>query len=95
MIIVSGHLYVDETARADYLAGCVPAIEAARALDDCIDFHLTADPIDASRINIYEAWESVEAVEEFRGSGPSGDQQDAIQRADVSQYEIASSTSLT
>jgi quinol monooxygenase YgiN len=69
-------------------------IEAARSTDGCIDFHLAADPIEPDRINVYEHWETVEAVEAFRGSGPSSDQTAAIHDARMFQYEIASSTKL-
>ena len=43
---------------------------------------------------MFEQWESVAAVEAFRGSGPSGRQQEAIRSAAVSQHEIASSVRL-
>jgi quinol monooxygenase YgiN len=95
MIIVAGHLKVEPAERADYLAGCVDVARAARATDGCVDFHLSADPIEPDRINIYEQWESVEAVEALRGAGPTGDQQSAIIDANVVQYDIAGRTSLT
>jgi quinol monooxygenase YgiN len=88
-IIVSGPLYLDPSEREGYLAGCRAVIEAARAAEGCLDFHLSADPIEADRINVYERWESVDAVEAFRGSGPSSEQAAAIRDARVVQYEIA------
>lgn len=95
MIIVAGHLKVHPDERAGYLDGCIEVAQAARVAKGCIDFHLSADPIDPGRINIFEQWQSLEAVEKFRGSGSSEDQQAAILSANVVQYEIASSTSLT
>ncbi len=94
MIIVSGALYVDEADRDSYLQGCRGVIIAARASDGCIDFHLAADPIEPGRINVYEQWESVDAVESFRGSGPSSEQTAAIRDARMFQHEVASSTKL-
>ena len=94
MIIVAGSLYVDASARDNYLAGCMDVITAARSAAGCIDFHLSADPVEADRINVFEQWESVEAVEAFRGSGPSEDQAATIRRADVNQYEVTEATSL-
>jgi len=70
-------------------------VQAARAADGCIDFHISADPIEADRINIFEQWESTEVVEAFRGSGPSADQQATILDAKVMQHDVAASTSLT
>jgi quinol monooxygenase YgiN len=93
-IIVAGALYVDPSERDSYLQACHDVIVAARKADGCIDFHLTADPLEADRINVYEQWESVSAVESFRGSGPSPEQTAAIRDARVAQYEVASSTHL-
>lgn len=95
MIIVAGFLRVHPDDRESYLSSCTPVIEMARSSRGCIDFHLSADAIEPGRINIFEQWESVEAVEAFRGSGPSDDQQAAILDASVMQHEVARSTSLT
>jgi quinol monooxygenase YgiN len=94
MIIVSGHLQVHPDERAAYLDGCRAVIEAARAADGCLDFHLAADPVEPGRINVYEEWDSVVAVDAFRGSGPSGDQTAAILDARVRQHEVSSSIDL-
>jgi quinol monooxygenase YgiN len=94
MIIVSGAIFVDDAERDDYVQGCRQVIVAARDADGCIDFHLAADPIEPGRINVYEQWESVEAVELFRGSGPSSEQAAVIRDARVFQHEVGSSTKL-
>jgi quinol monooxygenase YgiN len=95
MIIIAGHLTVDQNERDDYLLGCVEVTRAARSTAGCIDFHLSADPVELDRINVFERWESVEAVEAFRAGGPSADQQAAIIDAVVAQFEIAAVTPLT
>ncbi len=95
MIIVSGFLRVDPDQRTTYLEGCQQVVRAARVSEGCIDFYISADPIEVDRINVFEQWESAEAVETFRGSGPSDDQQAAITDAKVMQHEVASSISLT
>jgi quinol monooxygenase YgiN len=94
VIIVSGPIHVDPDERDAYLAGCRTVIEQARRAPGCVDFHLTADPLEAGRINVFEQWESVEAVEAFRGAGPSDEQGAAIRSAAVFQHEIASSQAL-
>jgi quinol monooxygenase YgiN len=94
MIIVSGAIYVDEADREAYLQACSELMLVARTTDGCMDFHLAADPIEPGRINVYEQWESVAAVESFRGSGPSSEQAAAIRDARVFQHEVASSTKL-
>ena len=45
--------------------------------------------MDPGRLNVYERWESDEALEEFRGGGPSGDQQGQILEASVEKYRIS------
>lgn len=95
MIIVAGHLVVDPDTRQGTLDARCDVIVAARAAEGCHDFYLSADPIEADRINILERWESVAAVEAFRGDGPSDEQQQGITDADVAQYEIADTAPLT
>jgi len=94
VIIVSGPIHVDPSERDGYLAECRAVIEQARQAPGCLDFHLSADPLDAGRINVYEQWATVAEVDAFRGSGPSGDQTAAIRSASVVQHEVASSHAL-
>jgi quinol monooxygenase YgiN len=94
VIIVSGSIHVDPADRDTYLSGCRSVIEQARQAPGCVDFHLSADPLDDGRINVYEQWDTVAAVEAFRGSGPGDDQSTAIQSAAVFQHHIASSQAL-
>ncbi len=95
MIIVSGWLRVATESRDDYLGECRAVVEAARVAPGCMDFCLSPDLIDPDRINIFEQWETIDAVERFRGSGSSDDQQTAIVGSEVFQHEIASSVSLS
>ena len=50
---------------------------------------IPADLLDAGRVNIFERWESVAAVEAFRGSGPSDEQGAAILAGSVAEYNVA------
>jgi quinol monooxygenase YgiN len=95
MIIVAGQLTVDASDRVAYLAGCVSVIEQARQSPGCLDFAITADLLDAGRINIFERWESPAAVQAFRGSGPSDEQSAAMLAASVAEYEVTATRSLT
>lgn len=94
MIIVAGSLTVDPADRDQYLAQWRTVTVAARSADGNVDFHQAADPIEPDRINVFEVWETTEAVEAFRGDGPGGDMATAIRAADVRQYEIASTIQL-
>ena len=95
MIIVAGHLVVDPAAREGYLEGCAEVVRSARSAPGCLDFSISADLVDAGRVSVFERWESAEAVERFRGGGPSEDQRAALRSASVAEYDIAGWRSLT
>ncbi len=95
MIVVAGWLRVKPEDRGSYLETRRAVIVAARSADGCIDFCLSADALDAGRINVFEQWRSADAVDAFRGSGPGDDQPMMILDAHVEQHEIVSTTSLT
>ncbi|NKY31362.1 putative quinol monooxygenase [Nocardia gamkensis] len=95
MVIVAGHLEVDPQHREAYLADCVGVVEQARRAAGCLDFSISADLVDASRIIIFERWESRAAVDAFRGSGPTDAQNAVIRAASVAEYDVADRRSLT
>jgi len=95
MVIVAGHLVVDPEERESYLADCVSVVAEARSAPGCLDFAITADLVDPSRIDVFERWESQADVEAFRGSGPSEGQGAAMLAASVAEYDVASVRSLT
>ena len=95
MVIVAGHVIVDREQRDDYLAGCVQVVQQARGTSGCLDFSISGDLLDATRVNVFERWESQDAVEAFRGSGPSDDQGDAIVSASVAEYDVSDERNLT
>jgi quinol monooxygenase YgiN len=94
VIIVAGCLTVAEADRATYLDDCTSVVAKARADSGCHEFSISADLIDNSRIVIYERWESQQAVETFRGSGPSADQTSAVLAASVMEYDVTVSRTL-
>jgi quinol monooxygenase YgiN len=89
VIIVSGKIHVDASARAGYLEGCRTVIEQARVAPGCLDYTLSADLLEPGRINVYEVWESDEDLARFRGAGPAPEQQARIVDASVARYRIA------
>jgi quinol monooxygenase YgiN len=94
MVIVAGRLYVDPASREAYLEECREVIVLARSAPGCLDFHISADPLEAGRINVFEQWNSSADVEAFRGSGPSSEQATAILDAAVFQHEVSTSERL-
>jgi quinol monooxygenase YgiN len=95
VVIVAGHLIVDPEQRDSYLIGCKDVVDQARRAPGCLDFAITADLLDSSRVNIFERWESQAAVDAFRGSGPSDGQLRAVISAMVVEYDVTGERSLT
>ena len=95
MVIVAGHVMVAPRERATYLAGCESVVAQARRAAGCLDFTISADLVDAGRVNIFERWESQADVEAFRGSGPGDEQATAMLAASVAEYDVADVRSLT
>ena len=95
MVIVAGHVIVGREKRDDYLDGCGPVVEQARSAPGCLDFAISADLLDATRINIFERWDSQDAVGAFRGSGPDDVQTEMIVSAAVSEYDVSGERGLT
>jgi quinol monooxygenase YgiN len=89
MLIVAGHLKVRESDRDRYVADCAAAVAAARSADGCLDFAVSADPVDPSRVNIFERWQTRELLLAFRGQGPDDDTRSRILEADVAEFDLA------
>ncbi|MEU4510184.1 antibiotic biosynthesis monooxygenase family protein [Nonomuraea wenchangensis] len=95
MVIIAGHVVVDPRQRERYLADCAGVVELARRAPGCLDFAISADLVDAGRVNIFERWESLPAVEAFRSDGPSEAQRAVMLAASVAEYEVGAVRSLT
>ena len=91
MIIVAGALFVAAQERERYLGIVAGVTPQARATAGCLDFVQAADPVDPARINVYERWESDEALLAFRGSGDFGAEAETpdLTGADVRKYRIS------
>ena len=91
-IIVSGSLRVDPAERDAYLEARVPILEHARDAPGCLDFSLSADLLDAGRVNVHERWRSREDLLAYRaGEGPQLDDSLAVTAADVQLHHISAS----
>ena len=89
MVIVAGHITVDPEQRESYLAGSMSVVETARQAAGCLDFAVTADLLDPGRVNLFERWESQEAVKSFRRMGRRDKQRAAMLSVSVAEYDIA------
>ena len=89
MLIIAGHVIVDATDRDDYVADCAAAVAAARSTEGCLDFAVSADAVDARRVNVFERWLTRESLDAFRGDGPDEDLTSRILDINVEEYEVA------
>ena len=91
MIIVAGPLHVDPADRDRYLDLTADVAVLARAAPGCLDFVQAPDPLDPSRINVYERWESDEDLHRFRTSGGPEEPAEVpeLRAAEVRKYRIA------
>ena len=94
MIIVAGHLTVDPIDREAYLETCREVVDTARTAEGCLDFAITADLQDASRINVFERWSAREPLDAFRGAGVGDDQGAMIRSASVAEYDVTNEVRL-
>ena len=90
MLIISGSLILDPADRAAFLAANAEVVGEARQSTGCLDFVQAADPLDPSRINIFERWDTEEHLLAFRGAGQPASDSPPIQSADVMRYVISS-----
>ena len=95
MVIVAGCLFVEPSQRDSYLVGCKAVVPRARRTTGCLDFAISADLLDPSRIDVFERWVSQAAVDASRGSGPGDEQRGSIMSASVSEYDVGDERRLT
>jgi quinol monooxygenase YgiN len=89
VLIIAGSLTVVAADRADFLAANIEAVEQARQAPGCFDFVQAADPLDLTRINIFERWDNEEDLLAFRGAGQPSSESPAILSGDVKRYVIS------
>jgi quinol monooxygenase YgiN len=90
VFIIAGSLTVDPAERAAFLAANGDVVEQARRAPGCLDFVQAADPLDPSRINIFERWDNENHLLAFRGAGQPASESPPILSADVKRYVISS-----
>jgi len=87
-IIVAGSLIIKQGCRDDFIDQSKAAIEMARNNDSCLDFSVSADSIDANRVNIFEKWTSRAALVKFRNNGSKDSDFSLIKSFHVNEYDV-------
>lgn len=91
MIIVAGYVRTGPGQRDAFVAGSLAAVGAARQAEGCLDFAVSADPLDSDRVNVYQAWASSDNFEAFQADqadAPGEDLFALIVTASVEQYTV-------
>ena len=91
MIIISGKIYVAEDKRDKYVSEFKDLMARARKHLGCLDLVIAADPLEADRINNYEAWESEEALEKWRKVANAPSLPFDKERSDVKKHKVSES----
>jgi quinol monooxygenase YgiN len=56
MLIVAGSFEVDPADQAAFVAARVDAMRDTRTEGGCLEYVMSADPVDASRVMLFERW---------------------------------------
>jgi quinol monooxygenase YgiN len=63
VIIIGGMFEVDPDDRERFLTSRHDRMRASRAEPGCLEYTLSADPVDPSRVVLFERWASQEALD--------------------------------
>lgn len=88
LILVAGKIYVSAGKQDEFVRLSTDAVSQARKLPRCIDFAVSVDPLEPDRVNVFELWETEQALLDFRGQGPTTDLLTLIENVDVAQYNV-------
>jgi quinol monooxygenase YgiN len=91
MLIVAGYFDVDPSDREAFIADRIDGMKKSRAEKGCIAYVLSADPIEAGRVLLFERWEdkaSLAAHLDAMRSAPSARREIPLLGVEVQQYEI-------
>lgn len=91
MVIVAGKIYVAPGDRDKHIASFEDMTRRARAYPGCLDVYIVADPIEPGRINIFEQFESEEALEAWRVISNPPEPVTEMLSADVQKHQVTAS----
>ena len=86
MIIVAGFTRTSVDKRDNAVSAFEELVAKARNQKGCMDFAISADPLDRSRINLFKLWSDQDALEAWRTIARPPDIEAADTSVDV--YEV-------
>ncbi|MFC4146109.1 antibiotic biosynthesis monooxygenase family protein [Micromonospora mangrovi] len=91
MIIVAGWYTVAPEDRDKVVESHAEMVGRARKADGNLDLAISADPVDPGRVNMFELWESEDALNAWRAIANPPAQISEIRGGDVQKHEISKS----
>ena len=90
-VIVAGWYLVDPEKRDKVVASFEALLLRARNAPGCIDFAVSADPVDPSRLNMFEFWRSEADLRAWRTVAKAPKGMPRIRRAEVQKHVVQKS----
>jgi quinol monooxygenase YgiN len=92
VVIVAGHFIVDPQQREQFLSSREDAMRISRSEAGCITYAFSPDPLDPSRVLLYERWESKAALADHLTAmrqRPRPPDVVEVRESELQQYEIS------
>ncbi|GLZ47088.1 hypothetical protein Acsp06_32730 [Actinomycetospora sp. NBRC 106375] len=89
MLIIAGHVEVAPDIRDRVVATLADLVRRGRDAPGCLGLAITADSVDPARIDIYERWDSAEALDGWRAVAHAPDIGDVIVADHTRLYDAA------
>ena len=90
-VIVAGWYLVDPEKRDKVVASFEALLLRARNAPGCIDFAISADPVDPSRLNMFEFWRSEADLRAWRAVASAPKMIARMRRVEVQKHVVQSS----
>ena len=90
MIILAGYVYVASAERDRYITAFMPYTKRTRRAAGCLDVAISPDPVDLTRVNIFELWDSTAHMERHRVQTVIPDSGVAIHGGKLQEFSIQS-----
>ncbi|HEY6749196.1 MAG TPA: antibiotic biosynthesis monooxygenase family protein [Mycobacteriales bacterium] len=90
MWIIAGSVTIEAARREAYVTAHQDLVRRGREADGCLDLAISEDPLDPNRINVYERWESWDAIEAWRAVANAPDTGTAVDGSRIKAYEVGS-----
>jgi quinol monooxygenase YgiN len=99
MIVVTGYLTIDPAKRAEVEAAIATLVPLTVAEDGCVEYRYATDVLEPNRINIWEQWESEDAMTAHMGTSHLADFMGVVGTCiggpvEITRHDVATSTKL-